>query len=272
MVADDFGRSAGVNLAIAEGFDRGIVTAASLMASGAAFDDAVSKAIERPRLSIGLHVTLCDGRALLPPSRIPGLVDDRGRFDASPARAGVRYAWHRRRFAPLLAAEIAAQFDRLSTAIPRCSHVDAHHHLHVHPLIFPIVCREAAQRQVAWIRVPTGGARDGRLVEWAVFGMLALLNGRTARRHGLETPARVHGLSRTGRIDEAYLLDLLGRLRPGWNELFVHPDRDTPQGACELQALVSPRVRDRIESLGIVLTHYGPARDGAPAGMQGATS
>lgn len=261
-----------MNRAIAEGFDRGIVTAASLMASGAAFDDAVSRAVARPSLSVGLHVTLCDGRAVLPPSRIPSLVDEEGVFEASPARAGIRYWRDRRRLAPLLAAEIAAQFDRLSAAGLHPTHADAHHHLHVHPLLFPMVCREAAKRRVGWIRVPTGDLREGRLVEWAVFELLASFNGRTARRHHLETADRVHGLARTGRIDEAYLLDLLPRLRGGWNELFVHPDGDTPHGRQELQAIVSPHVRERIESLGIALTTYHPAGDQAPAGRQGATS
>ena len=44
--ADDFGLTAGVNRAIAELHQAGAVTSATLMATGAAFDDAVSTACE----------------------------------------------------------------------------------------------------------------------------------------------------------------------------------------------------------------------------------
>ena len=257
VVADDFGRTSGVTRAVAEAFDRGIVTAASLMAGGEAFDEAVAIARARPRLAVGLHATFCDGRAVLPAGRIPGLVDAEGRLEARPARAGVRYWRERRRLLPEIEAEIAAQFDRVTGAGLAVTHVDGHHHLHIHPLLFPILCREAARRGVRWIRIPAGDLRPGRLAEWAVFDMLGRLNRRTARRHGLGTPDRVYGLSRTGRIDEAYILELLGRLRPGWNELFVHPDLDTEQGRRELEAVTSRRVRGRIADLGIALVACG---------------
>src|SRR5208282_4554305 len=73
IVADDMGKSASVNQAIAEAHDKGILTAASIMAGGEAFDDAVQTALDRSRLSIGLHLTLCDGKAVLPHASIPDI-------------------------------------------------------------------------------------------------------------------------------------------------------------------------------------------------------
>ncbi len=96
VVGDDLGRSSLVNRAIAKAFDRGFLTAASLMAGGDAFEEAVTLARIRPALSVGLHVTLCDGRSVLPSSEIPGLVDGNGRFAKSPFYAGLRY-WRLRR-------------------------------------------------------------------------------------------------------------------------------------------------------------------------------
>jgi len=259
VVADDFGRTPGVNRAIASAFDEGIVMAASLMAGGEAFEEAVGLARERPRLSVGLHVTVCDGRSVLPAGKVPGLsgaANDAGRLEPSPARAGVRLWRLRRQLLPEAEEEIAAQFDRAERAGVNLSHVDGHHHMHIHPLLFPIVCREASRRGVAWIRIPRGDARDGRLAEWAVFGALAGINARTAARHGLGACARVHGLSRTGRVDETYLLELLPRLGPGLSELFVHPDLDTEGGRRELAAVTSPRVRERAAALGVELMSY----------------
>lgn len=265
VVADDLGRSTGVNRAIAAAHEEGIVTSASLMAGGEAFDHAVEMARSRPRLAVGLHATLCDGRAVLPSSRVPGLAGADGRFEPGPARAGIRY-WRRRELIPRIEAELSAQFDRLIDSGIAPSHADGHHHLHIHPLLFGILCREAARRGVRFIRIPRGDLLSGRAIEWGVFGFLGWLNRKTSARHGIIPVDRVHGLARTGRIDEAYLLSLLPRIGAGWNEIFVHPDLDTERGRRELAALTSPRVRKRTDDLGIVLSAYGRAGEGpAPA-------
>jgi hopanoid biosynthesis associated protein HpnK len=262
VVADDFGRTAGVNRAIISALEEGIVTSASLMAGGEAFEEAVRLAKDHRHLAVGLHVTMCDGRAILPADRLPGLAGGDGRLERSPARAGVRLWRDRRRLLPEIEAEIAAQFDRAEHAGVLLTHVDGHHHMHIHPLLFPIVCREASLRGVGWVRIPRGNPRDGRLSEWVLFGALGALHGRTAARHGLAA-ARVHGLSRTGRIDEEYLLDLLPRLGSGLSELFVHPDLDTDQGSRELAAVTSPRVRGCVARLGIELIPYARSVVGA---------
>jgi hopanoid biosynthesis associated protein HpnK len=265
VVADDFGRTSGVNRATVSALKEGIVTAASLMAGGEAFEEAAGLAREHRRLGVGLHVTVCDGFAVLPPSRFLGFAGGDGGLERNPTRAGVRLWRERRRLLPVMQDEIAAQFDRAECFGVALTHVDGHHHMHIHPLVFPIVCREASRRGVGWIRIPRGDPRDGRLTEWALFGVLGSLNGRTAARHGLDASAQVHGLARTGRIDEAYLLDLLPRLRPGLNEIFVHPDLDTEEGRRELAAVTSPRIRDEVARLGIALVSYASAGTGAAA-------
>src|SRR5262249_8258654 len=105
VVADDLGRSREVNRAVALAHDQGILGSASLMAGGEAFDDAVDLALARPGLSIGLHVTFCDGRAVLPPARIPDLVRPDGRFRTGPAGAGLAYHFRRRRAGAQIEAE-----------------------------------------------------------------------------------------------------------------------------------------------------------------------
>lgn len=56
--ADDFGRSAAINRGVIEAHERGVVTSASLMVLGAAFDEAVKLAKQHPRLGVGLHLDL----------------------------------------------------------------------------------------------------------------------------------------------------------------------------------------------------------------------
>lgn len=54
--ADDFGYGGGVNRAIAQLHDRGVVTSAGLMVNTPSTAEAVALAAARPRLSLGLHV------------------------------------------------------------------------------------------------------------------------------------------------------------------------------------------------------------------------
>jgi len=269
VVADDLGRSDRVNEAIAAGHDRGIVGAASLMAGGEAFLPAVGIALKRPGLAVGIHATFCDGRAVLPPSSIPDLVDAEGNLEADPARAGIRYWRLRRRLVPQLESECAAQFDRIIDAGLTPTHADGHHHLHIHPLLFGILCRAASRRGVGWIRVPQGSPVPGRLLEWGVFGSLAWRNRREASRHGMMAARRVVGLATTGKLDEPSLLGLLERVGAGWNEIFVHPDLGTDAGRRELEAVTSPRVRRRIDELGIRLSAYGKEAPPPPPGGSG---
>src|SRR4051794_38240578 len=110
--ADDFGLSSGVNTAVIQAWQKGILTSASLMPGGQAFDEAVDLARKNPGLQIGLHLTLVQGRAVLPPARIPGLVDGNGSFTNNPIAAGMRY-FFLRDLRPQLEREIEAQILRL---------------------------------------------------------------------------------------------------------------------------------------------------------------
>lgn len=266
IVADDFGRSDAVNKAVAEAHDKGILTSASLMAGEDSFDDAVGIARKRKSLSVGLHVALCDGRAVSPPSRIPDLVDSDGNFEKDPVKAWLKYS--KKALRSQIETEVKAQFERLESAGIFPSHVDGHHHLQMHPVLFGIICREASKRGVGWIRIPREplkvvvGMRSplrGAMpyLEWAVFGPLGAWNKREACRCGVRVPDSVYGLSRSGSVDEAYLLDILDMAAGPVDEIFTHPDISTVPGRTELRALTSHTVRDRLISRGTTSAGYG---------------
>jgi predicted glycoside hydrolase/deacetylase ChbG (UPF0249 family) len=67
--ADDFGFTRDVNAGIIEAHRKGILTAATLMANGAAFDDAVKLARSWPTLDVGCHLVLVQGQSVADPSR-----------------------------------------------------------------------------------------------------------------------------------------------------------------------------------------------------------
>ena len=150
--ADDFGRSSDVNRAVERAWGAGMLTSASLMVTGDAFEEAADLARRTPGLAVGLHLVLADGRAALPSDEIPHLVDARGRFPRDPLRAGLRYALLGRRGRDELQRELAAQFERFaSTGLP-LAHVDGHCHLHAHPAVFG---RVAAGEKVRRPRNPS---------------------------------------------------------------------------------------------------------------------
>lgn len=266
VVADDFGRTPSVTCAVAEAHDRGILRAASIMAGGEAFSDAVRVAQTRKCLSVGLHVTLCDGRAVLPHSRIPELTDQDGFFERNPSSAWIHYM--KPALLSQIAEEVDAQFSSLERAGIRPTHVDGHHHLHMHPLIFEVVCRTASQRGVKWVRFPkeslslvvrfrSAGRGALPFAEWAVFGLLGIHHRRIARKYGMRGTRRLYGLSGTGGIDEEYLLRVLRLVRSPLSELFTHPDEGTIPGREERAALTSRRVRSLMEAHGIIPVGYG---------------
>jgi len=274
VAADDFGKSFSVNMAVAEAHDRGILTASSIMAGGEAFEEAVQIALKRNRLSAGLHVTLCDGRAVLKQSQIPDLVDHNGCFEASPAKAWIKYM--RRAVLPQVEAEVEAQFDRLEKAGILPTHIDGHHHIHMHPFIFRILCRQASRRGIVWIRLPCEplslvlslrSVSRGIMpfLERFVFGVLRAYNLKTAAEFGMNVSGSCLGLSWTGRIDGKSLPRLLSCAEERVNEIFSHPDIATVEGRRELEALTSADAHNRLSYLGMELVGYGELTRERPA-------
>src|ERR1700678_2360716 len=77
--ADDFGLTPGVNRAIAELHQARVLTSATLMATGPAFDDAVAVAHANHTLGVGCHIVLTDGIPVSHPESIPTLLGPDGK-------------------------------------------------------------------------------------------------------------------------------------------------------------------------------------------------
>src|SRR5271154_41077 len=134
VTADDFGAAVQVNDAVEQGHRGGVLTAASLMVSAPAASDAVARAKGLPRLRVGLHVVLVEGKPTLPASAVPDLVDASGHFRGDMARAAAAmffFSSVRRQ----LEAEIEAQFDAFRATGLDLDHVNTHKHFHLHPTI-----------------------------------------------------------------------------------------------------------------------------------------
>jgi chitin disaccharide deacetylase len=263
VTADDFGRSPNINQAILRAHTSGILTAASLMVNEPSFAEAVEMARAQPALGVGLHLSLVCGRSALPRMKIPGLVNDVQEFPDSAVRVGLRY-FARRGLRAQLREEMAAQFDRFhSTGLP-LDHVNGHLHLHLHPVVFDLLMEHAGDwgiqrmrltREPFWLDSRRAGGRWAyRASHAAIFHLLSRRSERKMEQREIRRTARVFGLLQDGRVNEGYVLKLLGGLPEGDSELYSHPSLD--QFKHELDALVSPRVRTVVQQLGIALVRY----------------
>jgi hopanoid biosynthesis associated protein HpnK len=241
ITGDDFGRSAEINAAIERAHRAGFLTQASLMVNEPAADEAARIAARNPALCVGLHLTLCSGRAS---ARSP-LTDESGHFPESPARAGLRYAF-RPSLAKPLEHEIRAQFERFRALAFPPTYWDGHTHLHLHPRVFQLALPIAVEhgfRAMRLVREP--GPRS--LVP-RVFELLSAAAIRGLRKNEIAFSDRTFGLRDTGRMSTAIIARILENLPEGTSELYFHPGAETTEpDYTALTPLLAPG--------GIVLTH-----------------
>jgi hopanoid biosynthesis associated protein HpnK len=261
--ADDFGRSHSINDAVIRAHREGILTTASLMVNEPPCAEAVQLAKENPRLGVGLHLTLLMGRSALPHAEIQGLVNEAGEFLNDPVKVGFKY-FFQRELREQLRKEIHAQFAGFrATGLP-LDHVNGHLHLHLHPAVFGILMEDAEPlgiermrltRDPFWMDVSMArGERLYRGTHALIYSILSRAARARLEKRKIRHTHRVFGLLQNARVDEAYILKLLRGLPPGDSELYSHPSLDNFKH--EFDALISPRVKEQVEQLGIGLIRY----------------
>lgn len=288
--ADDLGLSDGVTEGIVRAWRDGVVTSTSALVNidGAPERIAATRA-EHPDLPIGLHLNITDGRPVLPPEKVPTLVDRDGRFhsiDDIPKHL-LNIA------ADELAAELRAQAELLTSIGVRFTHIDYHQHIVVLYTPFYRHVMELAKEYNVPLRQPvpaslTGALRlESKVKNDAVATMFRfavrhpVLSSRlirhmvpvTVRRQGellseagLRAPDLfIDGFFRNASVDN--FIELLKRLPPGISEVVVHPGivddglRNSggayiEERAEELAVLLDPRVREAVVEHNVELASF----------------
>ena len=259
--ADDFGFTPDVNEGIIEAHRNGILTAATTMANGDAFDHAVALARQTPGLDIGCHLVLIGGRSLVTGAPLPATV---GQF--LRALATGRIPVHE---------ELRAQVRKIVEAGLEPTHLDTHKHTHLAPPVLEAVARIGEEFRIPWIRRPMdcplsapGGVSPPlkRLTSAAIV----LLGGRFRRvleHHRCRATDHFAGFRITGRVRTQELVELMRVIPWGSTELMCHPGRCAEalrhaptrlkeSREAELAALTAPEVRVAVERAGIELVNY----------------
>lgn len=255
--ADDFGFTRGVNQGIVEAHRNGILTATTLMANGAAFEDAVSLARQNPSLDVGCHLVLVQGQSVVDPARaLPSTIAELIR-----ALIGGRLPVYE---------ELLAQVRKIVQAGIRPTHIDTHKHTHLLPPVLNAVARVAREFRISWVRRPFdfGIDRRARIAKSAVaLGMRATRPGFARALGELKMTDHFAGFQITGTLRQSNLIETLERLPEGLTEFMCHPGKVGPEllaaatrlkesREMELAALMSPEVRKVIERRGIELMNY----------------
>jgi hopanoid biosynthesis associated protein HpnK len=280
--ADDFGLTAGVNRAIIEAHTHGIVTSATLMATGPAFEDAVRLAKQVPDLSVGCHALLIDGEPVLDGTRLPTITYTRS--GKARFRDGLKSFAARALTGRLnpdeIEAETAAQIRKIQSAGIAVSHVDSHKHTHLFPAVLRPLLRAAIACGVGAVRNPFGPrkpltsaellARPNLWTRYAEFRILRTLAGKfhdAATRLGMAAPDGTLGLVVTGTLDEKLFRAIAAIIPEGTWEFVCHPgynDSDLQRAntrlresrETELRLLTMPAAKQLLENQGIALISF----------------
>jgi hopanoid biosynthesis associated protein HpnK len=257
--ADDFGISLEVNQAVEQAHRSGVLTSASLMMGEHAVADALARARRLPELAVGLHVTLTNGRPVLPAEDIPDLVNDDGRLSANLVRCGIEY-FFKPRVRRQLAAEIEAQFAAFAAAGLTLDHANAHNHMHLHPTVLELIISIGRRFGLKSVRIPQELPGPRLLRPW-----LRLMRRRLDAAE-IDYNDHFFGLAATGHMDLNTVLGILKNLPEGVSEIMFHPATDSWQSVeagahgfqfdAELQALLDPEVRACIAERNITLFRY----------------
>ena len=263
FTAENFGRSRKANQAVIRAHRDGVLTCASLGVRNPFLDEAVALARENPGLEIGLQLVLVEGKSVLKPSEIIGVVDERFEFAERYWSAVLRYALNPR-LRHALQAEVDAQFRLFRrTGLP-LGFVSGRRGLHLHPTIFSFLRRYYQSWKVTAIQATRDPVMTHLRVEpgrtWSRVprGVVGRSFDRWARpsleRRGLKTTDYVLGYLAEDRIDEDYLFRMLDQLPPGTYEVRCQPDEEAH--ADELELLVSPTLKAGLQQRGIEVIRH----------------
>jgi len=275
--ADDFGLTAGVNRAIIEGNQSGIVTSATVMANAKATDTAIDLAKAQPSLMTGCHVVLIDGVPLT--ANLLSLTDGSSRFRSSLnqfAFAAIRGQIA----AEEIQREAEAQIRKLQSCGLTITHVDSHKHTHMFPRVARPMLRAAKACGIRAVRNPFEPLKSWPMAMvlgspglWLRsagvmgFQIFAAEFRRALKEEGIVSTDGTVGIAVTGMLDQKRLLWILEALPEGTWELVCHPgysDSDlqaagtrlTRSRQIELSALTSAEVKSTLVGRNIELISY----------------
>lgn len=230
--ADDFGLTSGVNRAIFEMHQAGVLTSATLMARASATDEAIAIARATSSLGVGCHIVLVDGEPALPPYSVSSLIDKHTGGFPTKLTTFVRRLFCGRIRSVDMEAEARAQIQSLQARGIQPTHIDTHKHTHMFPPVLRPILRAARSCGIQRIRNPfepewavrvTPRASLLRNAEVFALRRFGPYFRRILAEEGFATTDGTIAVAGTGVVNADTVRALLRQLPPGTWEFVTHP-------------------------------------------------
>ncbi len=189
---DDFGISSGVNHAIVEAYNKGVLNSTSIMINMDRVEEALRLYEEKTdgKLDVGLHFNLTVGKAICDHRDVSLLTDDKGNFNCGFVKLLFYSIVSKRELAIQVEKEARAQIEKAFNMGVNLKHIDSHRHIHTIPLINKIIKGLAANYNIPRVRVVKENVFatlkdnkslsflfDGGIAKYLLISLLELING-----------------------------------------------------------------------------------------------
>jgi len=258
ITADDFGLTRGITDTILEVVDKGPVRTVSILANGEAVEYALSEYKKRTaQVTLAVHIDLTEGKALLPFSTIPHLVDPRGMFKHSIAGLWGAYLFGSFQTRAVLRREVHAEMEAqcaiIRTALgTNAFAVNGHQHVHMIPFVFDELMTIQGVGAIRIVRENfflAGIPSPVNILARFVLAVLSLRAAQKARALGMVTNDWFVGFLYSGHMNEDIAQSGIAHVGAGSVEVLFHPGSARSE---ELQEWRKGRA--------IIAWHYSPAR------------
>jgi chitin disaccharide deacetylase len=236
--ADDLGKSSRINEAIFRLVDAGVVTSATLMPNGPAYEDGLSGLRARAFRAVGVHLNITEFKPLTGASGLTPLLDECGNLARSFRDALVTPAILR-----AVDEEWRAQIQTMIRAGLTPSHLDSHHHVHTFPQFGPVVRKLQSEFGIRRIRRAKNIYLRQSVRTWAALVWRNLSQFMLTRNSNSVT---------TDGFTDLRTFLLLPSLPPGMQtiEIMVHPGH--PNHEDEEPWLLAPQCRQRFSQCRLI--------------------
>ncbi len=276
--SDDFGLSEESNLAIMEGYTKGVLTSTCIAPNGEFYGHGIKEILpEISSIGKGIHLNIIEGKSLTNPSM---LTDSNGKFNK-----GFLYLLYNSNNKKLLAQiedEFRAQIEKTMADV-EIDHINSHVHTHAIPSIFNLVLKLALEYKIKNIRtqfeepyfVPKLSKiltpkYPVNLIKVALLNNFSKTNLNTIQSLNSKSELKkintndfLIGVNFTGNMTKDTILYGLSALQKKENitvEILCHPKyltRDeNRENYKELLAVCEPGLKDEIQNLGFSLLNY----------------
>ncbi len=271
---DDFGLHSSINEAIEKGFQKGVLTSASILVNGEKFDEAVKISKRNPNLGIGLHFNIIEGESIAGENNVSSLLNEMGLFFDNYNTLAKKIIIGQVKLEEI-EIELDAQIKYCKNSGLAITHIDSHQHLHMLPKIYKMLVKVSNKHGINKFRYlnPPYADFSFSLKLKALLSIFFKIR-KSIYTKNVITPDCFIGFFNSGNLKYNYIYDVLNKIKSGIIEIGFHPGLDNGlltktfstwnnyfnypfDWEGDFNTIMNPHFREYIEENGIKLESYG---------------